>query len=427
MKQKKILFVSSGGGHVNMLIPVIKAITRKYKHVVHPVVIGITEAKSALESAGIETLSMYDFITKNSKEALSRGKKLINDKRYSHLPYTETIAYLGLSYINLVEDLGEEDAKQLYLNKGLEAFLPIKLMHAVLRYLKPALVVSTNAGGVEQATFMAATTLGIPSVCLVDFFAQNTPWIFEKGYASKFCVFADFNLSELLQHGHTQNDIIVTGNPGFDSLFAMDIDFHAERVRFRKNWRKKKILLWDYQPEPKYHPTTGEPGDPHLPKEITLHLAKIIERHPEWQLVIRQHPNLTSPFKELPKHVEFTSRYDYLPFLLRAVDAVIIFSSRVGLQAALIGKDVYQIGGSILYEDLPLSELGYAKEVSHFGQFEDIFFNKNKVKKSLYPFHESTPRVIATIMDLLQISGLIPIFAENVKSKDVALLSNARS
>lgn len=427
MTKKKILFVTYGGGHVNMIIPVVKALEKNYKHVAYPIVIGATEAKASLETAGIDALSMYDFVNKKSKTAISWGKKLIDDQRYAQLPYTETVSYLGLNYVNLIENLGEEEAERLYHEKGEAAFLPIELMLSILMKIKPDLVVATNAGGMERAAFTAAEKLNIPSLCLVDLFAKSTPWVYENGFADKLCVFSSFVRKDFIEKGRDKDDIVITGNPGFDSLFDLDIDLHAERMRFKKNWRNKKVLLWDSQPEPERHPDTNMPGDPNLPKRIDKHMINMMTKHPDWQLVIRTKSRSDIDVKELPLNVDIATKRDYLPFLLRAVDAVVVLSARSGLQAALMNKPVYQIQGSVFYDDMPLDRLGYAIAVPSYESFESIFFDPTQALSPTFPFENATPKVVNVMVEVLQIKDLQSLGIRSLKQTDAAPLQRVQS
>lgn len=406
MAKKKILFVTYGGGHVNMIIPLVKALKRDHGRNTEPLVLGLTTAKAVLDHENIDAFSMHDFLGKKNKVARHWGEKLSYDLEYSKIPYTESVAYLGLNYKDLIDEFGEEKAAELFAEKGRHAFLPIKLMRFVLSKIQPDVVVTTYSPRTERASIIAAQDLGIPTVCINGLFANQATWIREKGFADKVCVLNDLVKEKLIEHGRNETDIVVTGNPAFDRLHTDDIYVSAERLRFKKNWGIKKVLLWASQPEPTHHPFTGSAGDPKLPRLIDEYLIDMIGRHPDWHLVIRPHPSETLELKDLPDHVEISNERDHLPFLLKAVDAVVVLSSTIGLEAALINKPVYQIRGSMFYEDMPLDEMGYATTVPDLHSFEQILFDEDNKAKRRFSFEKATPKVINVIMEALQVSEL---------------------
>lgn len=366
---KRILFVTYGGGHVAMVVPIVKALQMRVD--VDVVVMGLTSSRPVLERESIRCFSFRDLPI--SDVALKRGAELAADlDGHPSVPLEETIAYLGLSYQDMVADYGEKEAANKYSQLGRQAFLPVKLMEKVITEGRYNLVVATNSPRAEQAAIIAAGKLKVRSVCMVDLFAlQEIKWISQPGYATKVCVLSDYVKSNLIAAGRSGRDVVVTGNPAFDSLADPDYKVRGEKLRTSKGWESKKVVLWCSQLEPLAHPFTGRSGNPKLPYIIDTELNKICRNHSDegWHLVVRLHPSETLKIRDTIDGVEYDVSSD-LVSQLHAADVVVVTSSTVGLQAALIGKPVLALGMSIFSPDAPYEALGVAKGVDSFHEID---------------------------------------------------------
>jgi hypothetical protein len=364
---KKILFVTYGGGHVNMVIPVVKALDGNKVIKIDCDILAMTTARRALELNDIPCFSFRDLsVDAEAKDyggILTKGQKM-----HSSIPLEESVAYMGWSYQCLVHDYGEEVAKILYEKHGRQAFLPVKLMERLIIDGVYDLVVATNSPRSERASIIAASNVGIPSVCIVDLFAlQEVKWIGERGYSKKVCVFSDYVKRLLIEAGRDSDDIAVTGNPAFDGLADYNHSSVAMEMRRRKGWAGKKLVLWCSQVEPEIHPFTGERGDVDLPGKILRTLEDACKKNEGWHLLVRKHPSeLTSG---LPSAVEDCSS-DVLNDLLIACDAVVTMSSTVALEACLLGKPVATVDLSIFTKDAPFSDMGISYGIKNLDNIE---------------------------------------------------------
>lgn len=68
---KTILFVTYGGGHVNMLIPVIRSLIEKFGF--NCLVMGLTTAAMQLSRHGIPSLGFASLLRGDDDKALSTG------------------------------------------------------------------------------------------------------------------------------------------------------------------------------------------------------------------------------------------------------------------------------------------------------------------------------------------------------------------
>ena len=362
MAKKKIAFVTYGGGHVNMLVPVIKKLQGNPN--LELLVLGLTMAGSVLEKNNISHIGFKDLVRDGDQHALAWGRKLF-DPATSHesVSHEESVAYMGLSYVDLELRHGVDEAACMYKNQcGRQSFYPLAVMERFLKSEKPDLVVATSAPRAERASIAAAGNLGIRSICLVDLFSvAEIKWLGQQGFADKICVISDYVKQKIVMAGRNETDVIVTGSPAFDSMANLfDPDVKA-KYRTRKGWSDKDIVvLWAFNAEPEQHPYSDKTGDPLLPRKVEAQLYKLLEAHPNIRVIFRPHPNdnITS-YDTLPDRVEVCpAKEDDLGDVLIASDCVIVMASTVGYQAALLGKPLVNVKLSIFSDEAPYDKMG---------------------------------------------------------------------
>lgn len=384
----KILFVAYGGGHVAMLAPVCKHLLAS-GHQVH--FLALTTAPQYLENEGLTGFGFKDIPGSLLPEVQSIGEKLTNDLPNGGLvSREESIAYMGRSFLDLVDQYSEAEAERLFEKKGRQAFLPVRTMKQVIDWLAPDVVVATNSPRAEQAAILAAAEIGIPSVCVVDMFAlQEIQWIGKAGYASRVCVLSQAVREMFINYGRAQNEVIVTGNPAFDRLKSESLPERATDLRRLKGWKNAPVIVYASQVEPELHPFNGTKGDPLLPERYEKELYRIARDHADWRVVIRPHPSENRlGWSSLPDHVYYSDSREQLDVLLTAADLVITLTSTVGLEASLLGTPVISIQGSIFTPDAPYAEMGLAYPVNTLDELEpaiESVFTGNWVSTAAMP------------------------------------------
>lgn len=325
---KHILFVTYGGGHVNYILPIVKRLREEGGLQIS--ILGLTSARDKIEAAGFACLGFRDFLLPEDKSALKRGEVLAKDLDRSTIPYDESVAYLGLSYEELIHQAGEESAKSQYESVGRRAFLPVKTLERILLQTRPDLVFTTNSPRAEKASVLAAKQLGIPSIGCIDtqFFEKN--WVVDHG--DRICVLSSSVCDELVKLGRDPKTIAITGNPDFDALAAPDLDEKANEFRKAKGWEGKKVVLWASQ-------WSGREDIP-AKNAIDAELVRISKNHDDWAMCVRFHPNEDSREKFFPSEWTISTPQDDLAVLLKSIDVTIVFSTTVGLQAALLKKSI---------------------------------------------------------------------------------------
>lgn len=356
----KTLCVTYGGGHAAMIAPIAKRLNLLGHETI---ILGLTTAETYLKNQGLNSIGFRHLLEPGDEEALRWGAFLAkNLDQSSSIPIEETIAYLGLSYQDLIDQLGRNKAEQLYAEKGRHAFLPVSILRRAISRFKPDIVLATNSPRAEQAAILAAGQLEIPSICINDLFAlQEFQWLGKPGYANKICVLNDAVKAFLINKGRKPEDIEVTGNPAFDRLADNSLVKQGVLLRETKKWNDgKKNLLWASQPEPALHPfMPGKVGDPCLPRSIETVLRQLVRERTDLRLIVRYHPSENISFVP-DTNIEFSPISEDLGTLLYAVDGVAITCSTVGLEAALIGKPVFAVNSSIFTADTPYVEFGIA-------------------------------------------------------------------
>jgi hypothetical protein len=374
LTSQHLLFVSYGGGHVAMQLPV----ALKARDLGHRVTfLGLTTAAHVIRAAGLDCLAYDDLWEFAASEARQYGEALCKDlDPHGPVPWAETVAYHGINFSELVSEVGEAEAYAKFRLEGRHAFLPTKFMSRVLTHIRPDIVVASNSPRSEQAAITAAGQLAIPSLCMVDLFAlQEYKWIAKPGFADKVCVLNEGVRQFLIGHGRNQNDLVVTGNPAFDKITHPQTISAGHVLRRKRGWDDGKMnILWASQIEPALHPFDGAKGDPMLPLKIETLLREVVSERDDIRLIVRYHPSENVKF--VPgSDVVLSPRSEPLHALLHAVDLVIVTASTVGLEAYIAGRPVISVDLSVISCDAPYSSTGISKGASSFDELREVMKN----------------------------------------------------
>lgn len=358
---KRVLFVAYGSGHIKMLIPVAQALQASGR--AQPVVLALTTAAPVARAAKLDMFQFKDFVRPSDEAALARSWQLVQDLGGAVGDPDESAAYLGLSYADLEADLGTVAAEAEYRSRGRQAFLPVRTLTRILQDVRPDLVVATNAPRAERAAIVAAGRLGLPALCVVDLFAiDEVQWIGKAGYADRVCVLNAAVRDFLIAAGRRPEEVVATGNPGFDALNAPEAVAAGHQWRQQRGWGDRRVLLWPTQVEPAVHPFDGRPGDPTLPGRALRQLVQWTLARDDAVLCLRPRAGETPP--DVPAHgrIVITGQDLPLPTLLHACDLVVTLTSTVGLEGHLAGCRLVQVTGSVFDEAMPLLRYGIADD-----------------------------------------------------------------
>ena len=243
---KTVLFVTYGGGHARMLIPIIQALTNDPD--IRIETLALTTGGPIFKSENLPYKGFKDFLDPaKDKEALAWGKKLaaIHHSPDSGMEEAESIAYLGLSYWDLALRYGEGEAAKLWAEKGRHAFLPLTVLERVIDSVKPDIVVTTNSPKSEQAAIEVANKKNILTLSTVDLFGIHHFHPLEAKYMTVIC---QQTIDNMRNEGVSKPDnaFIIAGNPAFDRAFDYrgPTDYAYRKTHFPSLPPDKPILLW---------------------------------------------------------------------------------------------------------------------------------------------------------------------------------------
>ena len=348
----RVLFVTYGGGHISMMLPVMRALELAHPEfdcVLMALTTGLLKAKAVRP-----TLGYHDFLDLvDAPAALAWGEKLSRGNTSPDVPLHETLAYLGINYLDLIAQYGQAGAAEHYSQQGRYGFAPLHFMRRVLEKLSPDVVVATNSPRSEQAVLQVAKERGIPCVGLVDMFGMDSdPYVLRPIKPDWTCVIAESVRDRLLVRGFPPDAVEVTGNPAFDGLFSLSNQEQANAFMARQGWTGKKLVLYIGAWEPVPHAATDIPAGRSFPIALEAILRRYVAARPDTVLVVRYHPGDWFEYPRVPVDAESDRVYFSEPPaepihpLILAASVVVTTNSTVGLEAAVAGKPVISIENS---------------------------------------------------------------------------------
>lgn len=384
-----------------MVLPVAQALQASGR--AKPIILALTTAAPVARETGFEVLQFKHFVDPCDQAALTKGHELMLEMKAPICDPEETKAYLGLSFQDLVQDRGLQSAETEYKLRGRQAFLPTGTLRRIIQKIEPNVVVATNAPRAERAAIIASGQLGIPSICLVDLFAiDEIEWIGQPGYAQRICVLNNLVRDSFIEKGRKPDEIVITGNPGFDALNTEE-SIRAGRILREKNlWSEKLVILWPAQTEPSIHPFRKTSGDPLLPARILENLTLWVINNPKSILCVRSRAGEEKP--NLPTHERILSTGQDWPLapLLHATDMVVTLTSTIGLEGHLTGCHVIQVTGSVFDDSMPLMRYGVAEaSVSEFELSATLNRWTDISRRDPAPIEPATYRVLSEILKFL--------------------------
>lgn len=364
----KALFVTYGGGHITMAAPVVQELERQG---VRCEVMALTTGYAKAQQLGLRPLGYRDFqaLVPDREQVLAWGRALADGNEHPQVDREESHWYLGVNYAQWVRSHGEAGAQQRYRELGRRGFYPLDFMTAVIRQLRPDVVVTTNSPRSEQAAVEAAQSLGIPTLSMVDLFPQpGDPFSRRDRHADRLAVLSPAVKLSLCSAGIAADRIVVTGNPAFDSLCAPEVRQQAQALRQRLGWERRRVILFaghaeDFPGTPAHWRGQG------FGTEVQGWLQQWVLAHEQDALVARYHPSDAHLYPPLAPGPAFyrsdTAREPLHPVVL-AADVVVVQTSTVGLEAALAGRRVLclQFAPSVRSHSYSYAALGLAEGVA---------------------------------------------------------------
>lgn len=375
LMKKHALLVTYGGGHCMMMIPLFQYL--KEQGVCDLTILGLTTAGKVLDAHNIPYLSYKDFIRPGDEQALSWGKELASSAHTEHsgMSLEESIAYLGISFADLVREHGFSIAWRMYQEKGRYIFHPFGFLQRVIHQFKPSVVVTTNSPRSERAALEVAMAYGIPTVAMIDLFGKTTTHRLRSQHV---CVLNKEVISNMEANGCKGDHYHITGNPAMDAAFQYKgpIDYEWRKKHFPSLDNATQALLFDTQPYVK-----ASTKDFYIkPKEEVYreldYLAKVCADL-KIALFLRPHPNQAPDlFKEWLARQDIcqafwagSESYNLYP-VLNICDVIVSHSSTILLEALYMERAVIQL-------DYPDSLYNYRYDQAGFAWFANLNDSQN--------------------------------------------------
>ena len=391
---KKILVVTYGGGHVEAMIPLIKRLKKNSNFELD--IIGLTTAKQKLINNGIKCKGAKELFSSKNKNLVELAYRVIEKNQHPEIDIEDAIAYHCMGINDLISMYGDEKGTQIAIQKGRFSYLPIYSAEEYLRKNDIDILITGTCPRTELAFQKVANNLGLNSLAIADnFLFKELDYICQKDYANNISVITKTVAAQVKKHGYIGN-VHVLGNPAFDNLFEESNIFKAKTFRQKLNIREEdRLIMWAA------HPLNAEiySGRKHVDLELIINsLTSYCKRKGNTKFLIRQHPNSNL----LPPNSQFEYGFICSPEIsietaLHSIDQLVVESSTVGIQAAVIGKPVITLwhNGYPPYE-----ENGLSKDISDIKKLHKALDKQQKpdLSKFSYPLHKSSSELIEELI-----------------------------
>ena len=378
----RVLGICYGGGHVNTLLPVLKALEHRGDYVS---CLALTTARKVVEASGIRCFGYANLMrympSACAGKVAAYGSRALESlgRKHSAVSAEESIAYLGWNLYELAKIESAERAWDKYEQLGRAAFHPIEPLEIMFRVEKPDIVIATNAPRSEKNSLLIAKQLGIPSVCVVDLFPFLQDWIINGEISSEICVVNEAISGYLEDLGVSPSRIHVTGNPNFAEVASL---VHSKKKP--KSRQAVQNILYISQPEGSVHKIKGHVDLSKSPNPA-LHLSTLkqvmafTQRDSRpWRILVRAHPN--ESLEDLSKKASIFLGEDLVlqdplevsveDSLLQA-DVVVAHTSTLGVISSLCGIPTIKVFGSMYDSEVPTEKLNIYAAVSQISDLSE--------------------------------------------------------
>lgn len=345
---KKILFVTYGGGHVNIIDLVaggllnvsgiefnILALTGAYGKIVNRYPHGT-----------VKCISDYLHIFSEEMDEINYYGNMYFEENYNPaagISKHETIAYIGLSFRDLVASVGKEEAERLYAYNKRQAFLPVDTMMRILAASDYDGVVATTSPRFEQAALIAGNRLNLKTVEILDLFGDIYPLP-----EAKHIITMNSKISDSLRSkGLIDRMYYELGQPSIEKTVNEINGLDAAEIKKSigiEDGENVLLLATQRLVEVQEDLSRGRVIDN---RAVYDRIFMILDRlHKEYnvKILLRKHPNENKEFYDV-----YLQRYPHILYVnnlldsaqsIVVCDSMLTHYSTIGVEAIACGKDV---------------------------------------------------------------------------------------
>jgi hypothetical protein len=404
-----VLFVAYGSGHIGKVAPVMRHLQAQG---VPCELLALTLGYRQAQKLGLSPKGFRDFLHLVDRDAvLARGAALAEGNRHPDVDEIESQAYLGVNYQEWVDTYGEEEAARRYRQGGRRSFFPLRFIGKVIDAVQPSVVVSTASPRSEQAAIEAARARGIPCMTMMDLFGlPHDNFVRNQVFADRITVLSGFARDNLKAAGIDPGKIAVTGCPAYEPLLEEGPREEAQRLRQSLGWQGLRVVMWAGNIEEEATGDDARHAGAALAMDVEQRLRAWVASTPDAALLVRYHPaqyHLFPDLGEQPRVFRSVPTRDPLVPQLHASDIVVVQTSTVGFEAALIGKRVLSLSYSpmVVRLDFDYGAMGLGESVRRPEDLVPTIETPpaGAADRSVFPPEgRATPRVAAEILALRQ-------------------------
>jgi hypothetical protein len=326
MKNKKILFVTYGGGHSEIVMRITKHLPKNsYK------VLALTGAFNKFHEK--ERLGVFDLY----KSLSNKHKKIVDDIiKYLKLNppnilvewNEETLMYYSLGALDHCNENQISDLSQFHWNR--HDFLQLLVIRSfLLKHVEFKLIVTTTSPRFERASLIIAKELNIPSIQIDDMFANPEA----QFYGDDIIVTSTSEVNRLIIRGIDKCKIKPLGNLVYEEFFKLEINHSLNKQIY---FCPHKDKLYNEQGKEIFQ---GNDRLNHI--QEFKGLAVLLKNNPGFKLIVRPHPNDSAEeFIEFLDICDFEIVHPFVESLDIAISKAALWitpASTTGIQSSLAG------------------------------------------------------------------------------------------
>ena len=342
---RKILFVTYGGGHVNIIDEVAQSLLNieELEFNILALTLAYPKLRGIYPKGIVKNISDFSYLFEDlNEEAIYWGNYLL-DENYninSSITKKETVHYIGYSYVDLILKHGKDRAAEIYHQKKRTSFLPTTIIEEIISKEGFDTIITTTSPRFELASIIAGNKLKKRTIQILDLFGEIQPLpqakeiitmnkdvtksLIKQGVVSKFYEYGQPSIEKTVHHVKSVESSVLKNKLRIKKKTILVAT--QKLVEFTKNMTKGKVV-----------------DNKSIYKTLFKDVFKIVKDF-NLQLLIRIHPseNLSfyNDFLEGENYILLNNEFNSIESIAIS-DYVLTHSSTIGVEALACGKTVF--------------------------------------------------------------------------------------